>query len=41
MQARRMVLKVGGAIAIEPTKGWGGPKRRAMDLNLETMGGGG
>ena len=34
VQARRKVLKVGGAIALEPAKGLGA-KRRAMYLNLE------
>ena len=33
-QARRKVLKVEGAIALEPAK-LGGAKRRAMYLNLE------
>ena len=31
-------LKVGGAIALETTKGWGA-KQRAMYLNLEILGG--
>ena len=37
-QARRKVLKVGGAIALEPAKSWGA-KQRAMYLSLEILGG--
>ena len=37
-QACPKVLKVGGAIALEPAKSWGA-KHRAMYLNLEIWGG--
>ena len=37
-QACQKVLKVGGATALELAKGWGA-RRRAMYLNLETLGG--
>ena len=35
-QAYQKVLKVGGGISLEPAKR-GGPKRRAMYLNLEIL----
>ena len=38
VQACQKVIKVGGAIALEPEKVLGA-KRRAMYLNLETLGG--